>query len=182
MVRIYTRTGDKGETSLLSGKRVKKSDNRVSAYGEVDELNSCLGLVIAVTDIPEIKVVLTRIQNELFILGAELATEDVKNSERLTSRISEEHVRRIESEIDSYGQSLPQLKEFILPGGCLPSSALHIARAVCRRAERSIVVLADDGLVSSQVIAYVNRLSDLLFVLARFVNCKMGWEESTWKK
>lgn len=166
ITKVYTRGGDRGETSLIGGKRVSKASARVDAYGEIDELNSVIGIVRGHIEDDEIDGILKQIQNELFTLGADLASpEDVEGP-----RIKEEHVGRLERTIDHFLKSLPPLKEFILPTGTPPTAFLHLARTVVRRAERSIIRLAGEERVSPEVLAYVNRLSDLCFVLARVTN------------
>jgi cob(I)alamin adenosyltransferase len=171
LTRIYTRGGDAGETSLGDGSRVPKTDPRVAAMGDVDELNSLLGLALAVERAPE---VLRRIQNELFDLGADLATPATARGQRL--RVSQELVDRLEADCDAANAPLEPLKSFVLPGGSELASRLYLARAACRRAERS--VYAVEG-ASRFVAAYLNRLSDLLFILARGANAGAG--ETLWR-
>jgi cob(I)alamin adenosyltransferase len=171
LTRIYTRGGDRGETSLGDGSRVPKTDPRVEAVGQVDELNSLVGWALAADGAPEL---LVRVQNELFDLGADLATPDSGSRPRL--RVSQEQVERLESECDAANAVLEPLKSFVLPGGSELAARLYVARAVCRRAERA--VLRVDG-VSPLVAVYLNRLSDLLFILARAANA--GGEETLWR-
>ncbi|SRR6266566_2544838 len=171
LTRIYTGGGDQGETSLGDGTRVPKTDARVEAVGEVDELNSLIGWADALEGAPQ---VLQRIQNELFDLGADLATPEQTGRERL--RLSQEQVGRLERDCDAANAQLEPLKSFVLPGGSELAARLYLARAVCRRAERS--VLRVEG-ASPLVAVYLNRLSDLLFVLARAANA--GVEETLWK-
>ena len=177
-MKIYTRTGDKGETGLRGGVRVKKHDPRIEAYGTVDELNAVLGVVRAVHPSQRVDQMLEHIQNELFGVGAELATPASKESH--AGRIEESHVERLEEMIDLCEAELAPLKNFILPGGCVSASQLHHARTVCRRAERCVVELAETEAVSPQIIVYLNRLSDLLFVLARFENARAGVPDVKW--
>ncbi|CUT04851.1 cob(I)yrinic acid a,c-diamide adenosyltransferase [Candidatus Chrysopegis kryptomonas] len=168
-MKIYTRTGDDGTTSLFAGGRVKKDDARVEAYGTVDELNSILGIVRAISKNAEINEIIQEIQNYLFHLGADLATPfEVENLK--IKRIAKEDVEKIERWIDEIDLRLEPLKNFILPGGTLLASFLHLARTVCRRAERRIVYLSEREKINTQIIPFVNRLSDLLFVLARYAN------------
>ena len=168
-MKIYTRTGDDGTTSLFAGGRVKKDDARVEAYGTVDELNSILGSVRAISKNAEINEIIQEIQNYLFHLGADLATPfEVENLK--IKRIAKEDVEKIERWIDEIDLRLEPLKNFILPGGTLLASFLHLARTVCRRAERRIVYLSEREKINTQIIPFVNRLSDLLFVLARYAN------------
>jgi cob(I)alamin adenosyltransferase len=171
LTRIYTGGGDRGETSLGGGARVAKTHPRVEAVGEVDELNSLIGWVRAVEGAPEL---LARIQNELFDLGADLATPETPGRERL--RLSQEQVDRLERECDTANAELEPLKSFVLPGGTELAARLYLARSVCRRAERS--VLRVEG-ASPLVAVYLNRLSDLLFILARGANA--GADETLWK-
>jgi cob(I)alamin adenosyltransferase len=171
--RIYTRTGDAGRTRLATGESVSKTDLRVEAYGAVDETNACLGLARLHTgDDPAFDALLGRIQNELFDLGADLATPPrAGEAEGAALRILESQVTRLEEEIDALNARLPPLKSFVLPGGTAAAAALHLARTVCRRAERDAVRLAESGAeVSPPALRYLNRLSDLLFVAARHAN------------
>ncbi len=185
--KVYTRGGDAGKTSLASGVRISKASLRVSAYGDVDELNSFLGLARARIADQALQQLLGQIQNDLFVVGADLATpvpapdpapnsapNSAKAKSRSMRRISQGEVESLEKAIDLYNESLPPLKEFILPAGNEAGALLHVARAVARRAERGAVRLSEDaaeaGKINPQTIAYLNRLSDLLFVLARVVN------------
>lgn len=178
-MKIYTRTGDTGETGLLGGVRVKKYDLRIESYGTVDELNAALGVVRAAQPSQRVDQILEHIQNELFGVGAELATPTSEGAH--SGRIEESHVERLEEMIDLCEAELPPLKNFILPGGCPTAAQLHLARTVCRRAERLVVGLSESGPVSPQIIVYLNRLSDLLFVLARFENARTGVPDVKWK-
>ncbi|HJU37006.1 MAG TPA: cob(I)yrinic acid a,c-diamide adenosyltransferase [Gaiellaceae bacterium] len=166
LTRIYTRGGDKGETSLGDGSRVSKLDPRVAAMGDVDELNSLLGLAGG----------LDRIQNELFDLGADLSVPFAGNEGRL--RVTEQAVGRLEQEIDDANATLPELKSFVLPGGSERATQLFLARAVCRRAERTVLAVPDTNPLAA---VYLNRLSDLLFVLARAANAEAGVDEPLWR-
>lgn len=181
-MKIYTRTGDSGETGLFAGPRVRKDDVRICAYGEVDELNSVLGMVRATSPPEEIDAVLVRVQHELFSVGAELATPDPEAQH--TRVIGPEHVSALEALIDRFEERLEPLRQFILPAGTAPAASLHFARAVCRRAERSVVTLADrkGGCISDNLIQYLNRLSDLLFVLSRAANAIVGVTDEVWQK
>ena len=176
LTRIYTRAGDEGETHLGDGSRVSKLDPRIGAYGAVDELNSQLGVVLA-GECPEPFVApLRRIQNELFDLGADLSVpSDVPD--RL--RVTEDQVAALELLCDGFNAELPELKSFVLPGGSLAAANLHVARTVCRRAEREALRAARETGVNPAALAYLNRLSDLLFILARAANA--GGEEPLWK-
>jgi cob(I)alamin adenosyltransferase len=180
--RIYTRTGDAGSTRLATGATVSKADRRVEAYGAVDETNACLGLArVHTLGTGELDAILARLQNELFDLGADLATPAVADEapgSRL--RILGSQVERLEREIDALNAELPELTSFILPGGGAAAAALHLARTVCRRAEREAVRLVEAGEpVSGPAMRYLNRLSDLLFVAARYANDK-GAAEVFW--
>jgi cob(I)alamin adenosyltransferase len=182
-MKIYTKTGDGGDTSLFDGTRVRKDDARVDAYGEVDELNAWLGLVRASPSAgawdAALDEALVRIQRDLFALGAQLADPGEKLAPRVTKAvIAEADVERLEHLIDSLEQELPPLRRFILAGGAPDGAALHVARTVCRRAERRMVAL--DPPVDPILVRYVNRLSDLLFVLARAVNHRAGVPETEW--
>jgi cob(I)alamin adenosyltransferase len=181
--RIYTRTGDAGRTRLASGAPVTKDDPRVTAYGEVDETNACIGLVRLHTAADAVlDPILARIQNELFDLGADLATPDRGPAEGAALRIIEPQVERLEQEIDRLNGELSPLTSFILPGGSPAAAALHLARTVCRRAERAAVSLArtEGEAVGAAALKYLNRLSDLLFVAARYANDK-GAADVLWE-
>jgi cob(I)alamin adenosyltransferase len=178
-MRIYTRTGDDGTTSLFGGVRVKKNNVRVEAYGTVDELNAVLGIVRAVSKDEKINKIIQTVQNLLFTLGADLATPfDVKSPK--LKRIGDEDIKLVENFIDELEAELEPLKNFILPGGVLLSSVLHLARAVCRRAERRIISLSEVEKINEKVIPFVNRLSDLFFVLARYANKIEGVDDIKW--
>ena len=182
--RIYTRTGDKGRTRLATGESVSKTDRRVEAYGAVDETNACLGLArlhTAAAD-PDLDAMLGRIQNELFDLGADLATPPKPDeAEGQALRILDSQVERLEAEIDALNTQLTALTSFILPGGTPAAAALHMARTVCRRAEREAVRLIETGApVSEPAMGYLNRLSDFLFVAARYANDR-GAAEVLWQ-
>ena len=181
--RIYTRTGDAGATRLADGRKVSKADLRVEAYGAVDETNACLGLArLHTAGADALDGSLARIQNELFDLGADLATPAKRGeADGQVLRVSEAQVARLESEIDALNAALPELKSFVLPGGTAAAAALHLARTVCRRAERAAVRLAEAGeAVSPAALKYLNRLSDLLFVAARHANDR-GAAEVFWQ-
>jgi cob(I)alamin adenosyltransferase len=175
--RIYTRTGDKGETGLVGGGRVPKDSIRVEAYGSVDEINSALGLVRSALSDVEIDLVLEELQKDLFVAGADLAGD--RKGQQIP-RVTKERVNELEKIIDRFESELPPLREFILPGGSRAGSSLHFARAVARRAERRIVTLSRKEDINDQMIPYVNRLSDLLFVLARVVNQREKQPEVKW--
>lgn len=182
MPKIYTKTGDAGDTGLLAGARVSKSHPRIAAYGDVDELNAVLGMVRSERPGPRLEEILERLQNELFALGAELAAEDPQAFG--VQILQESHVQQMERDIDALEERLPPLKQFILPGGTKAAAGLHLARTVCRRAERQTVLLADqpETEISGGLLRYLNRLSDLLFVMARAANLDAGAEEIPWRK
>ncbi len=182
-MRIYTKTGDKGETSLVGGGRVPKDNLRIEAYGTVDELNALLGIVAASSRENTLLKILKRLQNDLFIVGADLATPDpIVHKERSIPRIAASHVEALESIIDKIDAKLAPLSYFILPGGNRIAAELHFARTVCRRAERAVVRLSRSDAVNPHIVVYLNRLSDLLFVLARWVNHRRRRKEIRWEK
>ena len=178
LTKIYTRGGDAGETSLGDGSRVSKLDERIAAYGAVDELNSAIGLVLAGGSPPSIREVLLRVQNELFDLGADLSVP-IEHEGRL--RATQEQVDRLEAECDRFNAELPALTSFVLPGGGETAARLHVARTICRRAEREALVAANAHAVNQLVLVYLNRLSDLLFILARAANAGESHEEPLWR-
>ncbi|MEO8167363.1 MAG: cob(I)yrinic acid a,c-diamide adenosyltransferase [bacterium] len=179
-MKIYTKTGDKGDTSLFGGQRVPKDALRIEAYGTVDELNSVLGIVRAEKEKAEIDSILDRIQNDLFMLGADLATPRSQTNKSI-KRIEAKDSRHLEKTIDRLEEHLKPLKTFILPGGSATAARLHFARTVCRRAERSVVRLSRHEDIGEGITIYLNRLSDLLFVLARYANQAAGVSDTKWK-
>ena len=181
-LKIYTRTGDRGDTALFGGGRVGKDDVRVDAYGDVDELNASLGLARAIELMPRIDEVLVPIQRDLFAIGALLATpdRDRMHEQLAKAQLDEARVAQLERAIDDGDRELEPLRAFILPGGTPKAAALHVSRTVCRRAERRVVALAREVEVPALVVMYLNRLSDLLFVLARVANHRAGADEATW--
>ncbi len=179
-MKIYTKTGDRGETSLLGGRRVSKTDIRIEAYGTVDELNSHLGLLRDYEISRELKNQLLVIQNELFDMGAYLACEDDPARFQI-SLITEEQIHRLESEIDDMEKQLKPLKNFILPGGHQAVSQCHIARCICRRVERNVLKVNETESIDHGVIRYLNRLSDYLFIMARKLAHDFGIDEIAWK-
>jgi cob(I)alamin adenosyltransferase len=179
-VKIYTKTGDTGETGLLGGARVRKDHVRVAAYGDVDETNAAIGVVRALAQ-PPLDQLLFGVQKDLFAIGARLADPTHKVvARRSKAAVTAAHVRRLEKAIDAREETLPPLRSFVLPGGTPTASLLHHARTVCRRAERSVVTLLRGGQVDPVIVVYLNRLSDLLFVLARFENHRGGGDEPRW--
>ena len=179
-MKIYTKTGDAGETSLFDGTRVSKTDPRVAAYGDVDELQSAVGVAIASGLDDRLSAMCVQIQRDLFALGARLADPAHKIAQRVTKAVvTEESVTRLEGWIDSFDTEVPVLRHFILSGGSPEGAALHMARSVCRRAERAVIGLGH-GAVEPVVLVYLNRLSDLLFVMARAANHRRGVPEVEW--
>ena len=179
-MKIYTRTGDGGDTSLFGGQRVPKDAQRIDAYGTVDELNSLIGLVRADNRDPEIDGIMEQIQNELFELGADLATPR-SVEKRQIKRIESKDVNELEKIIDALEVHLKPLRSFILPGGSPVAARIHFARTVCRRAERAVVRLSRNEDIGETVITYLNRLSDLLFILSRYANQKANIAEVKWR-
>ena len=177
---LYTKTGDGGETALFDGTRVRKSEGRVAAYGDVDELNATLGIALASGVDDDLSELVGHIQRDLFALGSRLADPRERIADRVEKTdLGEADVRRLEDAIDRYDAELPPLRRFVLPGGSAAASAFHLARGVCRRAERSIVALGAQR-VPIQLLQYINRLSDLLFVLARVTNRRRDVPEREW--
>ena len=182
-MKLYTKTGDKGETALFGGERVGKDHLRIKAYGTVDELNALVGVALSEIVDSELKETILKIQNDLFTLGSDLASPfEKENKNFIIPRISQEHITNLESKIDMFDSQVPKLKNFILPGGTKGASLLHLARTVCRRAERKVVELSRETGIGDNVIIYLNRLSDLLFVLARFENFKSSLPDIEWQK
>lgn len=179
-MKIYTKTGDRGETGLVGGKRLSKDSLRIQAYGDVDELNAFLGVCRACNRHTELEEILHHLQAELFDLGADLATP--LDSKVQVPRVQKKQITELENRIDFIDEKVASLRHFILPGGCVLSANLHLARTACRRAERSIVALQKQEKIGENVIMYVNRLSDLLFMLARFANRLEGIVEELWQK
>lgn len=179
-MKIYTKTGDTGETSLFDNTRVSKADPRVDAYGEVDEVNACLGAARAAGVDADLSALIESLQRDLFALGARLADPSARIAERVTkATIGAADVERLEGAIDRLEDGLPPLRRFVLPGGSPAGSLLHLARTVCRRAERRVIGLGADA-VEPIVVVYLNRLSDLLFVIARSANHRAGVVETEW--
>ncbi|MEX1062196.1 MAG: cob(I)yrinic acid a,c-diamide adenosyltransferase [Balneolaceae bacterium] len=182
-MKIYTKKGDTGETSLFGGRRVKKNSPRIEAYGTVDELNSILGVALSQSPSRQVEQILHDLQHQLFVLGADLATP--LSAKTRIDRIGPAGTDMLESTIDELEEGLPDLNNFILPGGSSCGSTLHLARTVCRRAERAAVACSgsdqDSDRISDESIVYLNRLSDLLFVLARFENLQANQNETPWK-
>ncbi len=178
-MKIYTRKGDSGETSLFGGQRVSKSAERIGAYGTVDELNSVVGLAASYDLSDKGSELLRKVQEMLFVLGADLATPP--SSKTRIERIGKKETEFLEQAIDEMEQGLEPLKNFVLPGGSQPGATLHVARTVCRRAERAAVSCTKEDEISDESIKFLNRLSDFLFVIARYENKQAGTREETWK-
>jgi cob(I)alamin adenosyltransferase len=182
-MRIYTRTGDQGETGLFGGQRAMKNHPRVMAYGEIDELNTLLGICVAGCPDEELKALLERLQADLFVVGADLATpqdEGDRVGSRVVQRVSEGMCAALEGLNDRYTEGVPALETFILPGGTPLAAQLHFARAVCRRAERAVITASGRETLNPEVVVYLNRLSDLLFTLARAANHRADHPETPW--
>ncbi len=186
-MKIYTKTGDKGETRLIGGKPVNKADPRITAYGEVDELNSSIGLAISFlrsrqTLLSDVSDILEQVQNDLFVLGSDLADPSWPPANSETPRTSEKMASELEPIIDRIESELESITFFILPGGSIEASLLHLSRGVARRAERAVVSLSKSQPLNPAIIVYLNRLSDLLFVTARLANKRMGMPDLPWRK
>lgn len=180
-MKIYTKTGDAGETGLFGGARVSKASLRVDAYGQVDELNSAIGWARVQVPSPDVDSLLNRIQNELFEVGAELGSTAESKQKSAIPSIEEGHVQALEQAIDQYEQGPPPLTTFVLPGGSETAARFHLARCICRRAERALVALDAEDELRGEILRYLNRLSDLLFVLARHSNHAAGVNDIPWK-
>jgi len=180
-MKIYTGFGDKGDTALFGGEKVKKNNSRVEMYGTLDELNSIIGILRNKNVNDDINSVLINIQNELFTYGAEIATPSSANRDGFSDHISELHINILEKAIDRYTEELPPLKKFILPGGCDAAGYAHLARTVCRRAERMLINLASEVDLRGELIIYLNRLGDLFFVIARYENVLNKVEDVVWE-
>lgn len=178
-MKIYTKTGDKGTTSLFDGTRVGKDDPCVDTYGDVDELNAMLGICLSDLNEKDVRELLIEIQHDLFALGAQLANPAHKKQKNKTS-FTEEKIKHLEDSIDKFEAELKPVKDFILPGGASSSARLHFARTICRRAERKIVSLMKKEKIDNVLLVYINRLSDLLFVLARVMNKRAGIGDISW--
>lgn len=180
ITKVYTRTGDDGSTGLGTGARVPKNSPRIAAYGSVDELNSHIGVVLATNPAADLRDVLRRMQNELFHAGSDLCIPEADKATMPVPRIEERHITALELLMDELSEKLTPLENFILPGGSPAAAQLHVARAVCRRAERDVITLAEQEAVNPAVVKYLNRLSDALFVMARFQNVAAGVSDPLW--
>ena len=178
-MKIYTKTGDDGTTGLIGNKRVKKSNLRIATYGQVDELNAAIGIILSSKIGKDIRDLLIRIQNDLFVVGADLANPNLDNK---SNRVTSEMVLFLEKEIDRLEENLPPITFFILPGGDMIASQVHLARAICRRTEIDVVKLSEVDKINNECLVYMNRLSDLLFVVARTINKRKKISDVAWKK
>ncbi len=179
-MKIYTKTGDKGMTSILGGTKLNKHHIRIEAYGTVDELNACIGLLISEIEVHGLRTELTDIQNYLFVVGSHLAA-DPENSKFELPTLSEDYTAALEKSIDAMSAQVPSLRYFVLPGGSKTSALAHICRTVCRRAERRVVELASAEFVNPSIVVYLNRLSDYFFMCARYLNHLAGVSDIPWK-
>ncbi len=178
-MKIYTKTGDDGKTSLFDNSRVWKSHERIVSYGAIDELNSAVGIAISMDLDHQLKEILVRIQNELFIVGSDLANPNMSDTK---IRTTENMTLSLENDIDTFESELSELTNFILPGGTLMSSILHLSRTIARRAETNVIALSQKEEINKIAIVYLNRLSDLLFVLARVLNKRKNIDDIVWKR
>jgi cob(I)alamin adenosyltransferase len=181
ITKVYTRTGDKGETSIIGGIRVKKSCERLEAYGTVDELSSHLGLLISMLPEGDDRTLLIRIQNNLFNVCSNLATDQSRTPLHDSAKLTDGEIELLEHEVDRLMKLLPERQGFILPGGTQAAAQAHVCRTVCRRAERRIVALSEVATISAEIQQYVNRLSDYFFVLAKIINFNAGVSEIVWQ-
>ncbi len=182
--KVYTKAGDQGKTQLIGGEKVSKASERIDCYGTIDELNATIGMCISALEgtsaVAELREKLLRVQNELFNVGTQLATPDADRRKTMPD-ITEAHIARLEDEMDQLNEDLPDLKSFVLPGGSHASACFHLARTVCRRAERKVVALASESQVDARHLAYLNRLSDALFVFGRHALVAEGKTENLWQ-
>ena len=182
ITKVYTRTGDKGETSIVGGIRVRKSNVRLEAYGTVDELNAHLGLLAAMLPVGDDRDLVIKIQNNLFNVCSNLATDQSKTPLYESAKLAGGEIEWLEQEVDKIMKLLPEKQGFVLPGGTQAAAQAHVCRTVCRRAERRIVALSEVALISPEIQQYINRLSDYLFVLAKKINFNAGVSEIVWQK
>ena len=180
MTRIYTKTGDEGETGLFGGPRVPKDDPRVEGYGEIDELNAAIGLARSFELPAELDAICASLQDRLFTVGAMLATPKESKAAGYIPQLKPEWVAEMERQLDAFAEALPPLTAFILPGGSRAASALHLCRTICRRAERRIVGLLREGIAEKEIVVFLNRLSDLLFSMARMANLRANVKDVVW--
>jgi len=180
--KIYTKTGDDGTSGLIGGTRVEKTDQRLEAYGTVDELNSWIGMIKTTFIEEEVSSTLELTQNKLFVIGSYLATDPDKSDLRNALECDGRHIEKLESEIDRMQTHMPELTNFILPGGTSSAAQTHVARTVCRRAERRITAIAEEAMIDQHILKFINRLSDYLFVLARYNNFRNEQKETIWTR
>ncbi len=181
-MKIYTKIGDGGKTSLIGGTRVLKSDSRLEAYGSIDELNAFIGYLVSLLDDSQQKKLLLQVQHKLFIVGSYLATDQSKTKLKASSILKKEDVLQLEEAIDEIELELPKLKKFVLPGGSHSAASSHICRTISRRAEREIIKLCEEGVeIKGEILSYMNRLSDYFFVLSRYLNVNQGVKEIVWE-
>lgn len=181
MTKVYTKTGDDGTTGLIGGTRVKKFDNRLEAYGTIDELNSAIGIVAAYLNDEHDLEVINKIQNILFVVGSHLASDESAQTLKEQLLCTKADIKLLEQEMDRMTAELPQLKHFVLPGGCPPAAHTHLARTICRRAERRMVEMGELIEIDAELTQYINRLSDYLFVLSRKLNVEEHHDETFWQ-
>jgi len=182
MAKVYTKTGDDGTTGLVGGNRVKKYDPRLEVYGTVDELNAAIGFLRSLDVSPDVTGILIQIQNKLFNIGSRLASDEKGDAFTANLAITEENINVLENAIDEYEKQLPKLAGFVLPGGEIAVAQCHVARTICRRSERRIVEFAEKNPIQPEIIKYINRLSDFLFVLARKLTADKNIDETFWTK
>ena len=176
-VKIYTKTGDDGTTGIQNGTRISKSDSRIQAYGMVDEINSCLGVILSKIDEKDLKNLITKIQNDLFVVGSDLSNPNLKNTQ---NRVNDEMIMTLEENIDKLENNLSPITNFILPGGHEIAALIHVSRSITRRAETFVISLSEKEKISANCMIYLNRLSDLLFVIARTINQRKNVKDIIW--
>jgi len=176
-VKIYTKTGDDGTTGIQNGARISKTDSRIQAYGTVDEINSFLGIILSKLDETDLENLITKLQNDLFLVGSDLSNPDLKNTQ---NRVNDEMIKTLEENIDNLEKKLPPITNFILPGGHEIAALVHVSRSITRRAEIFVIFLSEKEKINNNCIIYLNRLSDLLFVIARTINQRKNVKDVIW--
>lgn len=176
-MKIYTKTGDDGTTGIQNGARISKTDSRIQAYGMVDEINSFLGIILSKLDEKDLENLITKIQNDLFVVGSDLSNPDLKNTQ---NRVNDEMIKTLEENIDNLEKKLPPITKFILPGGHEIAALVHVSRSITRRAEIFVIFLSEKEKINNNCIIYLNRLSDLLFVIARTINQRKNVKDVIW--
>ncbi len=176
-MKIYTKTGDDGTTGIQNGARISKTDSRIQAYGMVDEINSFLGIILSKLDEKDLENLITKIQNDLFVVGSDLSNPDLKNTQ---NRVNDEMIKTLEENIDNLEKKLPPITNFILPGGHEIAALVHVSRSITRRAEIFVIFLSEKEKINNNCIIYLNRLSDLLFVIARTINQRKNVKDVIW--